>query len=301
MIQILVDSLLRASQISLLAVGLTLVYALLRFPNFAHVEFAVFGAYVGLFFAAVVGVPLVFAIMLGLIAAGILGWLIDRAVFSRLRGGSPILMMIASFGLGIAIRASVRTIWGSSARFYPLGLQRPIEVFGAHITPIQIWIIGIAAASMVGFYLVLNFTRLGTAMRATADNSNLAEASGIYTERVIGMVWFLGAAIAGLGGVLIGLGTQIYPQMGYAIIIPVFCAAILGGIGNPYGAVAGALVIGLAENFGLAINWAPLFSLFGYGGDALYIQTGWRHAIPFALLIVVLLVRPQGIFGAKRA
>lgn len=299
--QIIVDSLLRASQISLLAVGLTLVYALLRFPNFAHVEFAVFGAYVGLFFATVVGLPLFFAVILGLIAAGILGWLIDRAVFSRLRDSSPILMMIASFGLGIAIRASVRTIWGSSARFYPLGLQRPIEFFGVSITPIQIWIIGIAAASMLVFYLVLNFTRLGIAMRATADNPRLSEASGIFTERVIGMVWFLGAAIAGLGGVLIGLGTQINPQMGYAIMIPVFCAAIVGGIGNPYGAVAGALVIGFAENFGLSINWAPLFSLVGYGGDALYIQTGWRHAIPFTLLIVVLLLRPQGIFGVKRA
>lgn len=299
--QIIVDSLLRASQLSLLAVGLTLVYSLLRFPNFAHVEFAVFGAYVGLFFATVAGLPLVAAIVLGIIAAGLLGWLMDRIVFARLRTSTPILMMIASFGLGIATRASVRTVWGSSARFYPLGLQRPIEFWGASMTPTQIWVIVIAAASMFFFYLVLNFTRLGTAMRATADNARLSEASGIYTERVIGMVWFLGAAIAGLGGVLIGLDTQIYPQMGYAIMIPVFCAAILGGIGNPYGAVAGALVIGFAENVGLAINWAPLFSLFGYAGDAWYIQTGWRHAIPFGLLILVLLVRPQGIFGAKRA
>lgn len=136
-------------------------------------------------------------------------------------------------------------------------------------------------------------------MRATADNPQLAQASGIHTERVIGTVWFLGAAFAGLSGVLIGLDTQVHPQMGFAIIIPVFAAAILGGIGSPYGAVAGALVLGFAENVGLSIDWAPLLGVFGYGGASAYIPTGFRHAIPFGVLILVLLWRPQGIFGAR--
>lgn len=297
--QIIVDSLLRSSQISLLAIGLTLVYSLLRFPNFAHVEFAAVGAFVAFLLSATVGLPLVVAVALALLVAGTLGWLLDRAVFARLRGGTPILMMIASFGLGIALREGVRAIWGSSPRFYEVGLQAPLRFLGATITPVQIWVIATAAASVVAFYVLLNFTRLGTAMRATADNPRLAEASGIYSERVIGTVWFLGSAFAALGGVLIGLDTQLHPQMGFAIIIPVFAAAILGGIGNPYGAVAGALVLGFAENVGLAIDWAPLLGIFGYGGDAAYIPTGFRQAIPFALLIVVLLLRPQGIFGNR--
>jgi len=299
--QVLIDSLLRAAQISLLSVGLTLVYSLLRFPNFAHVEFAVLGAYVTLVMKVVVGLPLVAAAVIGMLATGALGWLIDRSVFSRLRGTTPILMMIASFGIGIALREFVRAVWGSSPQSYEMGLQSPVAVLGATITPIQIWILVIAAASMLVFYLLLKFTRLGIAMRATADNTGLSAASGIDTERVIRTVWFLGAAFAALGGILIGVDTQLHPQMGFGIIIPVFCAAILGGIGNPYGAVLGALVIGLAENIGLAIDWAPVFALAGYGGESAHIPTGWRHAIPFALLIAALLLRPQGLLGVKRS
>lgn len=301
MTQVLVESLLRAAQISLLSVGLTLVYSLLRFPNFAHVEFAVIGAYVALVMNVAVGLPIVAAAVIGLLVTGSLGWLIDRAVFSRLRGTTPILMMIASFGIGIALRECVRAIWGSSPRSYDMGLQSPVSFLDATITPIQIWILVVAAASMLVFYLLLKFTRLGIAMRATADNAGLSAASGIDTERVIRTVWFLGAAFAALGGVLIGLDTQLHPQMGFGIIIPVFCAAILGGIGNPYGAVLGALVIGLAENIGLAINWAPVLGLLGYVGDSAHIPTGWRHAIPFVLLITALLIRPQGLLGVKRS
>lgn len=300
MTQILIDSLLRTAQISLLSVGLTLVYSLLRFPNFAHVEFAVLGAYVAMVMKVVIGLPLVAAAAVGVLAAGVLGWLIDRGVFSRLRETTPILMMIASFGIGIALRECVRAVWGSSPRSYDTGLQSPVAVLDATITPVQIWILVIAAVSMLVFYLLLKFTRLGTAMRATADNTGLSAASGIDTERVIATVWFLGAAFAALGGILIGLDTQLHPQMGFGIIIPVFCAAILGGIGNPYGAVLGALVIGLAENIGLAINWAPVLGLLGYGGEAAHIPTGWRHAIPFVLLIAALLLRPQGLLGVRR-
>lgn len=300
MTQVLIDSLLRTAQISLLSVGLTLVYSLLRFPNFAHVEFAVVGAYVALVMNMGLGLPIVPAAAVGLLVTGTLGWLIDRAVFSRLRETTPILMMIASFGIGIALRECVRAIWGSSPRAYDLPLQSPVSVLGATITPIQIWILVIAALSMLVFYLLLKFTRLGIAMRATADNTGLSAASGIDTEWVIRAVWFLGAAFAALGGVLIGLDTQLHPQMGFGIIIPVFCAAILGGIGNPYGAVLGALVIGLAENIGLAINWAPVLGVLGYAGESAHIPTGWRHAIPFVLLIAALLLRPQGLLGVKR-
>ena len=194
---------------------------------------------------------------------------------------------------------STRGFWGSSPRSYEMGLQSPISVLDATITPIQVWILAIAAGSMLVFYLLLKFTRLGIAMRATADNTGLSAASGINTERVIRTVWFLGAAFAALGGVLIGVDTQLHPQMGFGIIIPVFCAAILGGIGNPYGAALGALVIGLAENIGLAINWAPILALLGYGAESAHIPTGWRHAIPFVLLITALLLRPLGLLGVR--
>lgn len=299
MLDVLVDSLLRAAQLSLLAVGLTLVYSLLRFPNFAHVEFAVVGAYIALLMVAVTGMPILPAAVVALLLTGCVGWLVDRVIFLRLRSTTPILMMIASFGLGLALRETVRAIAGSSARTYPTGLQTPYEVFGVFITPIQITILVVAAVMMLMFYLLLKLTQLGVAMRATADNPRLAEASGIYTERIIGVVWFIGAALAGLAGVLIALDTQLHPQLGFGIIIPVFCAAIMGGIGNPYGAALGALVIGFAENLGLFIDWSPLAAPLGYDGGALHIPTGYRDAIPFVLLIAVLLLRPQGILGER--
>src|SRR5699024_2502564 len=153
---------------------------------------------------------------------------------------------------------------------------------------------------MLVFYFLLTRTRLGIAMRATADNADLSEASGVYSERVIRVVWFIGAGFAALGGIMVGIATQVQPNMGYAIILPVFTAAIVGGIGNVYGAVLGALIIGFAENVGLAINWALLFQPLGLtDADYLMIPVGFKLGIPFALLIIVLLFRPQGLLGRK--
>src|SRR5699024_10954115 len=133
-----------------------------------------------------------------------------------------------------------------------------------------------------------------------ADNADLSEASGVFSERVIRVVWFIGAGFAALGGIMLGIATQVHPNMGYAVILPVFAAAILGGIGNPYGAVLGSLVIGLAENVGPAINWAGLFQLIGLtSNDFVFIPVGYKQAIPFALLILMLLFRPQGLLARK--
>jgi len=155
--------------------------------------------------------------------------------------------------------------------------------------------------AIVAFYVLLNRTRLGVAMRGTAENAPLAQASGIDTNRVILMVWFIGAAFAALGGVLVGLNTQVKPDMGGGLIIEVFAAAILGGIGNPYGAMLGALIIAVAENATLAINWGPFLQSVGFeAGDFVFIPTGYKAAAAFVLLILALLLRPQGLLGAKR-
>lgn len=300
MLQAVIDSLIYGAELSLLAVGVTMVYGSLGFPNFAHVEFATLGAYLALLLCSLLGLSLVPATLAALLGAGLVGVLADRLIFSRLRRATPIMLMITSFGLGIVLRELIRAIWGTSPHFYPVGLQKPLIIFGASITPVQIGIILAALVCMLGFHLLLNKTKLGIAMRATADNPRLAEASGITTERVIRMVWFIGCGFAALGGVLLGLETQIHPNMGFAIIIPVFAAAILGGIGNPYGAVLGAAIVAFAQNIGLAINWAPLASLIGLDSQAyMFIPTGYKEAIPFALLIFILLLRPQGILGVS--
>lgn len=301
MLQVILDSLIRASELSLLAVGLTMVYSVLRFPNFAHVEFATIGAYMALFFSADVGINLVPAAALAIVLAGGMGIACDRLIFSRLRKSSPVMLMITAFALGIVMRETVRAIWGPSPFFFEIGVLRPWEVAGVRITPFQLAIILAALLAMLVFHLLLTRTMLGVAMRATADNAELSQASGIHTEQVIRAVWFIGSGFAALGGVLIGLNTQLKPDMGFGLVIEVFCAAIVGGIGNPYGAILGAVLVGFAENIGLMINWAPLFDALGLTSKSyLFIPTGYKAAIPFSLLILTLLLRPRGILGVKR-
>lgn len=294
MVQIILDSLIFGSELALLAIGVTMVYGSLRFPNFAHVEFATVGAYLTLALWPFCGLFL--SIALAVTITGGIGVLSDVLVFRRLRESTPILLMITSFGLGIVLRESVRAIWGTEPYFYKLGLQKPWNIMDGNITPVQASIILIAVACTLLFHLLLNHTKLGIAMRATADNPQLAEASAIHTEQVIRMVWLIGCSFAALGGILIGLETQIHPRMGFGIIIPVFCAAILGGIGNPYGAVMGAAIVAFAENIGLSINWAPLGQMLGLTETSyVSIPTGYKEAIPFLILIIVLLFRPQGL------
>lgn len=303
-VQILIDSLIRGSELALLAVGLTMIYDVLRFPSFAHVEFGTVGAFIAVAISTALPfgpvTAIVIAAIVAMIIGGGLGVVSDRLIFSRLRTASRTILMIASFGLAIMLRFGTQAIWGASPRTFPLPLMRSWEIAGGRLSPASASIIIATVASMLVFYFLLNRTRLGIAMRATADDPDLSEASGVYSERVIRVVWFIGAGFAALGGIMVGIATQVHPNMGYAVILPVFAAAIFGGIGNPYGAVLGAMVIGLAENVGLAINWAVLLQPLGLtDANYLLIPVGYKQGIPFALLIVMLLFRPQGLLGRK--
>jgi branched-subunit amino acid ABC-type transport system permease component len=262
----------------------------------------VVGAYLAFFLSVALGLPIVPAAIIASIATGFVAILIDKAVFKRMRNSNGIIIMVTSMGVAIALRNTVRAIWGSDARSYALALERPIVTQWFRITSIQIWIIVVGAAAMVVFHLLLHYTKLGKSMRATSDNPELAQASGIATEKIVTYVWFIAVTFASLGGTLIGMETYILPYMGFAIIIPVFCATIMGGIGNPYGAMLGALVLGFAENFGLYINFGNIFSLGGllHFSRDLFIPTGYKPAISFVMLIIVLLIRPRGILGKKK-
>jgi branched-subunit amino acid ABC-type transport system permease component len=219
-----------------------------------------------------------------------------------MRSSSGIIVMVTSLGLSIALRNSIRAIWGADAKNYSVPLQAPIITEYFRITPLQIWIIIVGVAAMLCFHMLLHHTTLGKAMRASSDNPELAQASGIATEKIITWVWFIAIGFASIGGILIGLETYILPYMGFAIIVPVFCATILGGIGNPYGAMLGALVLGFAENFGLYINFGTILNLGGILGFSkeIFIPTGYKPAISFIILIAVLLIRPRGILGRKK-
>lgn len=278
-----------------------MIYDVLRFPSFAQVSFGSIGAYITFAFAAQAGIGMVPSAVMAILIVGVLGVLTDYIIFAKLRNWPPILLMIASFGLAILIRSVLQAGWGAQAHSFPIPLLTPWHVFGGLINAVDIGIIAASALSMVGFYLLLSRTRLGISMRATADNPQLSEASGIVTERIIKSVWFISTAFAAIGGIMLALESQLSPGMGKNINLEMFSAAILGGIGNPYGAVAGSLVIAFADNVSLAINWAPLLHLFGLAtGDAMvHIPTGYKPAPAFVILIIILIFRPQGIFGGK--
>jgi len=300
--QVAINSIVRASELALLSMGLTIVYDILKFANFAHTEFAVVGVYLSLFLNVTLGLPVIPAAIIASAATGVFSIVIDRAVFKKMRNSSGIIIMVTSLGLAIALRNSIRAIWGADAQNYSVALQKPIITEYFRITPLQIWIILVGLAAMFALHLLLHHTKLGKAMRASSDNPELAQASGIATERIITWVWFIAITFASLGGILIGLETYILPYMGFAIIVPVFCATILGGIGNPYGAMLGALVLGFAENFGLYINFGNIINLGGIlnFSQELLIPTGYKPAISFIILILVLLIRPRGILGKKK-
>jgi branched-subunit amino acid ABC-type transport system permease component len=299
--QVIINSIIRASELSLIALGLTLVYDLLKFANFAHTEYAVVGVYLAFIFNVTLGLNIFTAVLLSAIFTGLIALCIDRMVFRRMRDRGRVILMVTSFGLGIALRNMVRAIWGPTPRSYTIALQKPISFLGIRITPVQIWIIATAVVFMVAFHLLLHRTKLGKAMRASSDNPALAQASGIATEGVILWVWFIATAFAAVGGILIALETYLLPHMGFAIIIPVFCATILGGIGNPYGAMLGALALGFAENFGLYLDFGNIINLggfFDFAGE-MHIPTGYRDAISFGILIIILLTKPSGILGRR--
>lgn len=300
--QILVNSFIRASELSLLAIGLTMIFDILKFANFAHGDYAVLGAFTAYVFNQLLGLHLLFSVVLAAIVVGLVGLGLDRVVFSplRLKGVKPFTLMIASMGLALVIRNAIRMIWSSGTKNYDVPIMRPLDILGAKITIVQLCIILVGVTSMIGFHMLLHKTKLGKALRAISDNSELANACAIDSELMIRWMWFLACAYGVLGGTMIALEHVLYPRLGFDILIPVFCAAILGGIGNPYGAMLGALTLALSENIVLALDFGKIFSLGGmFELGSIQIKTGYKPAISFVILIIVLLFRPTGILRRK--
>ncbi len=300
--QILANSLVRGAELSLLAIGLTMIFDILKFANFAHTDFAILGAFLAYLFNRTIGLNLFFSILLAAFVTGIVGICIDKVIFRRLRmkGAKPVTLMIASLGTAIALRNILRLIWSSGIKTYAMPIRKPIEILGARVTPLQIGIIFAGLISMIAFHLILHRTKFGKALRAISDNRELASACAIDSEKMIKWMWFLACSYGVMGGSMIAMEHLLYPRLGFDIIIPVFCAAILGGIGNPYGAMLGALTLAFAENTILALDFSYLVNLGGlFEVGPIQISTGYKPAISFVILIIVLLLKPTGILRKK--
>jgi branched-subunit amino acid ABC-type transport system permease component len=288
--QIFVNSLITGSIFLLASLGLSLTYGLLKFPNVAHAEYFTFGAYMAVTFSESwrLGFPL--GIVGGFFASALLGlssYLLVFRLLSR-RGAGLIHMTVASVGWAIALRFSIQQIWGREIVHVKdkVILFKEFERFDfgpVRLTELWVAIIFFAVVLGISFHLLLSRTRLGKAIRATADNPSLAMASGINTERVLMVVWFLGSGLAGVGGILRGADARIAPIMGFEVIITAFAVVILGGIGSFYGTLVGSYVLGFAENLGVV-----LLALLG-------LTLEYRTAVSFVVLVLVILLRPEGI------
>ena len=294
MLQALADGILSGAIIALGAIGLTLTMGILRFANFAHAELITWGAYMALALAVLFaplggsigpfsfGLPLILATIVAAGLTSLLALAIDALVFQPLRGrGDHLTLVFASFGVSLLVRMAILLIFGGAATYYSNTLQIAIPVApGLRLMPDQVFALGLTAVLVVALHFFLQRTRLGLSMRALAENPDLTRVNGISTARVIRWTWVIGASLAAIAGVLYGLTVQLRPEIGFHLILPLFAAAILGGVGNIGGAVVGAMVIGLAEAFAVFI-----------------LPPGYKMAIPFLILLAVLYFRPTGIFA----
>lgn len=295
-----VNGIFLGSIVALGAIGLSLVYGILKLANVAHGDYMTVGAYLTFFLLSSVfpqksglgpftfGWPLLAAIPLSMAAVAALAVTLDTGIYRRLRrrGTSPVTMAITSLGVAIAIQGVVQMVWGTSVQHYPNISRKAYSLpFDINIAPNHIFISGSALALTLAVHLFLTRSRTGKAMRATADNAELARVTGINTQRVLWWTWALSGALAGAAGVLLVIfnaTSQLTPVLGFNLLIPLFAAVVLGGIGNPYGAFLGALVVGVSSE--VSTHW---------------LEPSYKPAIGFLVLIIVLLVRPRGILGGK--
>jgi neutral amino acid transport system permease protein len=268
------------------AVGLTLVYGILKLVNFAHGDFLTFGAYMAYLVSVTWGLPLVVAIFWAMAMTAALGIFLEKVMWGpmRAKGAGMLQLLLMAIGLALVIRYGIQYVWSTELRQLDVNRTDTVKFLGLTIGRTNLIVIIIGFAVLVGTGMMLRYTLLGKRMRALSDNIDLAETSGIDTSRVILWTWIFAAGFAGLAGVLAGAITQVQPELGFELLLPIFAAVVMGGIGNAYGALAGGIVLGLV------IEWSTLF-----------IDARWKTAIGFVVLILVLIVRPQGIFGRAKA
>jgi len=314
--QLVVVGVVVGSVFALGALGLTLIYGVLKFGNFAHGDMMVLGGYVAFFVLTgrmireanddaevlpttldalpgsldpigelTFGYGLLLAMAVSAALMGLLFVGLDRLVYRplRRRRAGIVIIAVASLGVTLIVRSAVLIFWGPDPRRYVSGIDPAKSLlFDVKLRPDQMFILALALGLTVLVYLLLYRTKLGKAMRAMADNPELARVSGINTEQVVVWTWMIGGALAAVAGVLLAIQSQLNPQLGFVILLPLFAAAILGGVGNPVGALVGGLVVGIAQEVSTE-----------------YFAPGYKPGVAFLILIAILLLRPNGLFGAK--
>lgn len=293
MVQFISDVLIRTVDLALIAVGLSCVYSLIRFPNIALVQYAVAGSFLALLLQGA-GLPLPVAGLLACLLVGGLAVLLNVTVFERLLASGSAIAMVGSLAVTMILSAVFLVVFGPDSRRFDLDSHPVIRVLDARLTVHQLTAVGLTAGAVIVLALLLFRTTLGRSMRATATNRVLAAATGIDARLITNSVVFLSGVLAALGGIGLALKGEMNIQLGMDVLLPVFAAAILGGLGNALGAVAGAVIIATAETLVTNVNLGPLV-----GEPLLFLPASYATAMSFLILVAALLVRPHGLFVSE--
>ena len=302
MLQIVADGLIMGSIIALGAIGLSMTLSIVRFSNFSHGELLGWGAYMALVASTALGAVhgawaapvgpfsfgwgLLLSLLLACVLTALLALALDFILFKRLRKQGSITLVIASFGAALALRNLLLFWQGGIPRYYAENLQIAMVLVprsvggGLRVTPDQFFVLSLTLLTVTGLHLFLRHSVLGRSMRATALNPALARVTGIDPERVLRATWLMGGVLAAVAGVFAGLTVQMRPTMGVDLLLPLFAAVILGGIGSIWGAVLGGFIVGLSESVAVTLVGAE-----------------YRAAAAFVVLIAILMVRPRGLLG----
>ncbi|OUC15683.1 MAG: branched-chain amino acid ABC transporter permease [Alkalinema sp. CACIAM 70d] len=303
LVQPIVNGLSLGSIMALSAVGLTLTYGILRLSNFAHGDLMTLAAYLTFLFNSL-GLNIWLAMGLSTIVVIGFALVTDKFLWAPMRKQrtTPTTLIIISIGLALAIRNTVIMVWGASPQNYDLPVAETLNFAGVRVPFNSLLVMGMAIAAIGGLHYLLQNTKIGKAMRAVADDIDLARVTGIKVDRVILWTWVIAAGLTAVSGSMLGLIEKINPNMGWFLILPLFASVILGGIGNPYGAIVGAFVIGLAQEVGAGMRQilgdayltllqnpvlAPIVKLM---------SPDYKIGIALLIMMLVLLFRPQGLF-----
>ncbi|MGF7158750.1 branched-chain amino acid transport system permease protein [Rhodoligotrophos appendicifer] len=266
--------------LALPALAVTLVFGIARFPNAATGDYMTFGAYAAVMTQMFVSTSLVVTALLASLATGLLALFFYGWVFRSLANRSPVASLIASIGIAFVVRSSITFFAGQSPYNIQAPLVRAWNFSGIRVLPTDLYIAATAAVALAAVFGLLHFTSLGRRMRAVADNPELASASGISIRRVMLTLWSIVGLFSGLGGVLLGIKAVVMPELGWELLLTIFASVILGGLGSPIGAVCGMLLFGISQEVA-----------------SLYVGTAYKIVLAFFVILCVLLVRPQGMFG----
>jgi neutral amino acid transport system permease protein len=282
-VQNIIFGLVTGSILSLATVGFAMTRQTEGFLNIAHGQYLTIGAFVGLIFLKDAGLNIFVAGVLTMVTLGAIGVVIARVIFDPVRKRGPLVLLFTSIGLAYALYGVVLAFFGTSLRLYEIDFGSSVNIGSASVTIGELVIISLALISVVGLWSFLTFTRLGTWVRAVATNPELARTRGIRVQLVSSTVWFLAAGLAGLAGMLLGIMGSAGAELGWSNILLILAVAVMGGVGRIYGVMASGLLLGIVMSL-----------------SALVIPTAYQTMVAFGLLVLVLVVRPEGLFAVKR-